>query len=59
MEDGEVHFFDDIYRLDADLERALSEGLRTEHGRRSAGRMTGVYQRRTRPTSTWTKADSG
>jgi len=26
MENGEVHFFDDIYRLDADLERALSEG---------------------------------
>jgi murein L,D-transpeptidase YcbB/YkuD len=23
MEDGEVHFFDDIYRYDADLERAL------------------------------------
>ncbi len=27
MEDGEVHFFDDIYRLDAELERALTGGL--------------------------------
>jgi L,D-transpeptidase YcbB len=26
MEDGEVHFLNDIYRQDADLERALSEG---------------------------------
>ena len=53
LEDGMVHFFDDIYGHDKALQQALAKVIRI----RSEG-LKAVYQWRTGPTSTWTKLES-
>ena len=50
LEDGVVHFYDDIYGHDAALEKVSREGL-------SVSLVRVNYQWRTRPTSTWTKSE--
>jgi murein L,D-transpeptidase YcbB/YkuD len=54
LENDEVHFFDDLYGHDAALERALADRAR---GVSSDEAVQADYQRRTRPTSTWTKSE--
>ena len=55
-ENGEVHFYDDIYGHDAEPRAGTGEGLPVPVTRRSP--PEGDYQRRTRPTSTCTKSEA-